>query len=233
MVGPSLSAGAATFGRLRSSVCPRSIRRASCCAWLLRACFASTHLASLSHPTVTFLSPMQRIAAFWLCTRTRANTAASAHMSPAADHGIACDSKGLIYVTDHGKQCVHVFTQEGVSVRQWGSEGILDGQFRCPSGIAKCGLWTPTIIAYRCVSAAALLRVHRGYWGTGRTSSQDTLAGQGKDWGDLSCHVLPVSLSCLSCHVLQDMWQDIFSILGRFFFNIGKKVEKCYCLTSQ
>ena len=47
-----------------------------------------------------------------------------------------CVARGLVYVSDWGKNTVSVFSMEGTFVTSFGGKGMEVGQFNCPSGLA-------------------------------------------------------------------------------------------------
>ena len=47
-----------------------------------------------------------------------------------------CIARGLVYVSDWGKNTVSVFNMEGTFVTSFGGKGMEVGQFNCPSGLA-------------------------------------------------------------------------------------------------
>jgi DNA-binding beta-propeller fold protein YncE len=51
----------------------------------------------------------------------------------------AIDGSGNVYVSDHANHHIHVYSPDGSILKEWGSFGTSDGQFRQPYGIALDG----------------------------------------------------------------------------------------------
>ena len=49
---------------------------------------------------------------------------------------LAVDESGNVYVVDSENHRVQVFDSNGIYLRQWGSEGSGEGEFKSPSGLA-------------------------------------------------------------------------------------------------
>ena len=49
---------------------------------------------------------------------------------------VATDSRGNIYITDFGSFNVKKFSQDGLLITSWGSQGTRNGEFSMPTGIA-------------------------------------------------------------------------------------------------
>ena len=55
--------------------------------------------------------------------------------------GIAVDSSGNVYVADSSNNNIQKFDSNGKFITKWGSQGIGDGQFIDPVGIAMDSIW--------------------------------------------------------------------------------------------